>query len=233
MKKMFAPLAPLKKVRISKRVLLVTGYILLVAVLIVAVAWRSQLPKLPGNTTPDVVNETIVPPVVNEPVITEPVAPPTLDGGVVVPGEQPIEVTTPALTVPKVPMSWPLAGTVLAGHHQVYRIGNTLRAHVGVDLKATKGMDVKASWPGVVERVTQDASLGWILEIRHGGNYLTTYGNLLEEPYVSVGDSVKQGAVVGKVGESAKLDATEGAYLHFAVYRDGTALDPVQVISAN
>ena len=35
--------------------------------------------------------------------------------------------------------------------------------------------------------------------------------------------------MIGKVGESAKLDAS-GAFLHFAVYRDGTALNPLEVI---
>ena len=48
---------------------------------------------------------------------------------------------------------------------------------------------------------------------------------------MEVGDEVQQGQALGKVGGSAALDAVEGTHLHFAIYRQGEALDPVQVIS--
>jgi murein DD-endopeptidase MepM/ murein hydrolase activator NlpD len=135
------------------------------------------------------------------------------------------------LATPSEAMRWPLEGQIVFGHHEVYRIGNQLRAHVGVDIEAAAGSEVRASWPGIVETVTRDNRLGWLLEIRHGGGYLTQYANLLEEPYVAVGDEIKAGDLVGKVGDSATLDASSGTFLHFAVYKDNIAIDPVQAIS--
>ncbi|MGI6658794.1 MAG: peptidoglycan DD-metalloendopeptidase family protein [Dethiobacteraceae bacterium] len=226
MKNIFAPLAPLKKIRPSRKLLLVGGYLLVITLLLAAAVWRGYLP----NPLTLFAGQEAVPPQ-EQPVEAETQAPPAVEGETA--GENPPagEDSTPVLTLPQTPMVWPLEGTILAGHHEVYRIGNTLRAHVGVDIEAAAESEVKAAWPGVVERVTEDARLGWLLEIRHGGDYLTQYANLLEEPYVEVGDEVQQGQALGKVGGSAALDAVEGTHLHFAIYRQGEALDPVQVIS--
>ncbi|NLZ93185.1 MAG: M23 family metallopeptidase [Firmicutes bacterium] len=230
MKKTFAPLAPLKKVRFNRKTL-VLGSMLLIILLFAALIWRGVIAN-PFNR-PVQNNEEINPPTTEE-VNTEGETPPVLNEEEAGSGEVPVmeeETTAPVLSLPQEPMIWPLEGTILAEHHQVYRIGNTLRAHVGVDIKAEAKAEIKAAWPGVVDKVTEDSRLGWLLEIRHGGSYITQYANLLEEPYVEVGDEVKMGAAIGKVGSSAKLDAAEGNFLHFAIYRDGEALDPVQVIS--
>ncbi|MCR3923579.1 MAG: M23 family metallopeptidase, partial [Firmicutes bacterium] len=217
--------------RPSRKTLLVGGYLLVVTLLLSAAVWRGYLPN-PFTILAGSGKETVVPQI-EEPIDTEIEVPPVLDAEEVVEGEMPVvdERITPVLTLPKVPMVWPLEGSVLAGHHEVYRIGNTLRAHVGIDIKANADADVKAAWPGIVDRVTEDPRLGWLLEVRHGGGYVTQYANLLEEPYVAVGDEVKMGDTLAKVGESAKLDASEGIHLHFAIYREGEALDPVHVIS--
>jgi murein DD-endopeptidase MepM/ murein hydrolase activator NlpD len=229
MRKVITSLAPLKKIRPSKKVLLVAGYLLVVCLMIVAVTWRGIsadpveiAPNQPGTIDAGTEDQPVTRP-----------DPPynALDEEDVVEGVLPEENTQPALAAPDSPMRWPLEGQVLFGHHQMYRIGNQLRAHVGVDLEAPAKMEVRAAWPGVVERVTKDTHLGWLLEIRHGGGYLTQYANLLEEPFVAVGDEVQSGHLLGQVGESAVIDATEGTYLHFAVYHDNIAVDPVTVIS--
>lgn len=227
MKKVFASLSPLRKVRPRRKVLLVGGYLLVVALMIVAVTWRGIatepmqiLPPANLDTNP-----------AEDEVVTRPDPPfNAVDEPDVIDGVLP-EETTPVLAVPTDPMQWPLEGQILTAHHEVYRLGNRLRAHVGVDIEAIAGSEVRAAWPGSVDRVTQDPRLGWLIEIRHGGGHLTQYANLQEEPFFSLGDEVKTGQVIGNVGQSAKLDASEGAFLHFAVYKDGEALDPIAIIS--
>ena len=147
-------------------------------------------------------------------------------------GETEAKETATALSLPTEPMIWPVDGTIAAGHHDVYRLGSMLRAHVGVDILATAGTEVKAAWPGIVDKITEDPRLGWLVEIRHGGDYVTQYAGLAEEPTLAVGHEVAQGEIIGFVGESSLLDATVGSHLHFAVYRQGQALDPLKVISA-
>ena len=230
MKKTFTPLEPLKKVRLGRKAI-IPAALLLIILLFGALIWRGYLTYPFSRPTEDLENNQ---PQTAEEVQAEGETPPVLNeetGTGEASVEEEKEETTPVLSLPQEPMIRPMEGALLAEHHQVYRIGNSLRAHVGVDIKAEAEAEVKAAWPGVVDRVTKDPRLGWLVEIRHGGNYITQYANLLEEPYVEVGDEVKMGAVIGKVGSSAKLDAAEGNFLHFAIYRDGEALDPVQVIS--
>jgi len=228
MKKMFAPLVPLKRARpLRKYILAVLWFAAVVMVLTLAV-WRGLLPNplqyLPGAA--------VVSPEVEESAKkdaeTAPLSPEDAD----IPAAENIEENeiTEGLSLPDAPMIWPLEGTVLAGHHAVYRIGNVLRAHTGIDIEADSGAEVRAAWPGLVEKVDKDPRLGWVVEIRHGGDYLTQYGNL-EEPALAVGDAIEQGDVIGRVGASAKLDAATGNFLHFAIYRGAEPLDPVQVIS--
>lgn len=230
MKKVLTSLVPFKKIRPSKKAMLLTGYLLVVALLIAAVTWRGLsvepveiAPLEPGAVEAGTEEQPAVKP---EPPFN------ALDEEDVVEGVLPQEDALPVLAQPQEPMQWPLEGQILFGHHEVYRIGNQLRANVGVDIEAEAGSEVWAAWPGIVEQVTLDARYGWLLEIRHGGGYLTQYANLHEEPYVSVGDEVKGGDLVGIVGESAKLAASQGAFLHFAVFKDGQALDPVEVLSS-
>lgn len=227
MRKMLNSLAPLKKVRPGKKALLLGGYLLVVAVLIAVVTWRGLSP-LPADIAPAEEGETAA----GETMPVRPQIPfDALDETEVIEGTLP-EEALPALALPTEPMRWPVEGSILTGHHEVYRIGNTLRANVGVDIESPEGTEVKAAWPGMVDRVTYDARYGWLLEIRHGGGYVTQYANLLEEPFVAVGDEVKTGDTLGQVGQSAKLAAQEGAFLRFAIYRDGQALDPVAVVSS-
>lgn len=227
MKKVFTSLSPLRKVRPSRKILLVGGYLLVVALMIVAVTWRGVSTE-PMQILPPANIDTN--PAADE-VVTRPDPPfNAVDEPNVIDGVLP-EGTTPVLAMPTTPMQWPLEGQILTEHHEVYRLGNQLRAHVGLDIEAKEGTEVKAAWPGIVERVTLDPRLGWLLEVRHGGDHLTQYANLQEEPFFSLGDEVIAGQVIGKVGQSAKLDAPEGVFLHFAVYKDGEALDPMTIIS--
>ena len=45
MKNIFAPLAPLKKIRPSRKLLLVGGYLLVITLLLAAAVWRGYLPN--------------------------------------------------------------------------------------------------------------------------------------------------------------------------------------------
>ncbi|NLM51730.1 MAG: M23 family metallopeptidase [Firmicutes bacterium] len=224
MKKIFAPLAPLKKIRLSRKFWPVLGYILVVALVAAAAFWQIWL-KEPAGTLSSV-NEFAAGADTDD-TVPEPAAKEEQEASA-----EAADESTAVLSLPTEPMIWPVDGSIAAGHHDVYRLGSMLRAHVGVDILAEAGTGVKAAWPGIVEKVAEDPRLGWLVEIRHGGDYLTQYACLAEEPNLTVGDQVAQGEVIGFVGESSMLDATVGSHLHFAIYRQGQALDPLKVISA-
>lgn len=228
MKKVFTSLAPLKKIRPGKKASLFIGYLLVVALLIGLVIWSG----LAGNQveiTQYIPGEVGVGREEQPVVMPERPFDPREDG--LAQGLLSNEDVRVEQAMPQEAMRWPLEDPVIFAHGQVYRIGNQLRLNVGINIAAAAGTAIQAAWPGMVEQVTKDARLGWLLQIRHGGGYLSQYANLQDEPYVSVGDEVKSGDLLGVVGENARLAASTGAFLHFAVYRDGQALDPLQFLS--
>ncbi|MFL5759742.1 MAG: SH3 domain-containing protein [Thermomicrobiales bacterium] len=101
--------------------------------------------------------------------------------------------------------------------------------HNGVDLAAPMYTPIMASDGGtVIFSGWCDCGLGWYVEIDHGNGYSTVYGHMAEQPWVSVGQSVNQGDVIGPIGSSG---ASTGSHTHFMVKLNGSTIDPMSVLS--
>ena len=108
--------------------------------------------------------------------------------------------------------------------------GSTRSSHSpsvhSVDWNATDdlGKRVVAAGTGVVTRVEDlgGRSYGLYAIIDHGGGETTLYAHLSAE-YVSVGQWVDRGQLVGRVGESGNVT---GPHLHFEERKDGKVVAP-------
>lgn len=87
----------------------------------------------------------------------------------------------------------------------------------GIGIKSEIGTEVKAAADGVVEVVKFEGKYGETIVIKHTDNLRTIYANLDEKVSVKVGDKVKVGDVIGKIGKSASNFAKEEPHLHFEV----------------
>jgi murein DD-endopeptidase MepM/ murein hydrolase activator NlpD len=65
-----------------------------------------------------------------------------------------------------------------------------------------------------------------MVEIRHRQGFKTHYAKLMSAK-VTLGQTVRQGAVVGKLGSSGR---STGPHLHFEVWRQGRAVNPRLVL---
>ncbi len=110
--------------------------------------------------------------------------------------------------------------------------------HQGVDFGAGAGTPVVAIADGVVvEASNSDPSFGVYLKIQHTINGQTVTSNYAHMqrgsmPY-RVGDTVKHGAVVGRVGSTGQ---STGAHLYFEIRlggQYGQAVNPVPWLRAN
>jgi uncharacterized protein YgiM (DUF1202 family) len=100
--------------------------------------------------------------------------------------------------------------------------------HNGVDLAAPAGTQLMAADGGtVVASGWCDCGLGYYVEIDHGNGFHTVYGHMLEQPWVSVGQEVNQGEVIGPLGSTGY---STGPHVHFMVKLNGTAVDPLQYL---
>jgi murein DD-endopeptidase MepM/ murein hydrolase activator NlpD len=88
--------------------------------------------------------------------------------------------------------------------------------HYGIDLAAPYGTLVKAADSGVVIEAGWADGFGKRVVISHGAQCKTRYAHL-SSIKVQVGDSVVQGQVIGKVGNSGHTRGKNGVHLHWEV----------------
>ncbi len=99
--------------------------------------------------------------------------------------------------------------------------------HNGVDIVVPKGTSILASAGGVVTRSEYAPVFGNVVVITHGNGLQTLYCHC-NKRLVSVGDKVKQGDVIAKVGSTGN---STGPHLHFAFILNGSYVNPEKYIS--
>ena len=116
---------------------------------------------------------------------------------------------------------WPLPGHTRMSSLYGYRIcpyhGKEL--HPGLDIPAPSGTDVLATASGRVITARFHNSLGNYVEIDHGNGIVSRYAHN-SKLLVKVGDAVKQGQVISKVGSTG---SSTGPHSHFEIRVDGQA----------
>lgn len=124
-------------------------------------------------------------------------------------------------------LEWPLRGPVItlfgARNHPVFR---TKVFNSGIDIRAAAGAPVKAAGPGEVLFSGWLRGFGQVVIVNHGDNLSTVYAHL-GRASVGEGDAVRQGSVLGTVGNTG----AGGEYsLHFEVRYGGAAKDPMRYL---
>lgn len=99
--------------------------------------------------------------------------------------------------------------------------------HKGIDIGAPTGSDIVAAAAGEVVISTYSYSAGNYVMINHGGGVYTVYMHA-SKLLCKVGETVKQGQVIAKVGSTGY---STGPHLHFGVRLNGTYVNPSQYVS--
>ncbi len=99
--------------------------------------------------------------------------------------------------------------------------------HTGIDFAGKAGAEIIAVADGVVTWSSKRYGYGEMVEINHGGGYVTRYAHNSNN-LVAVGDEVKKGQVVAYMGETGRAT---GPNLHFEVLKHGRRVNPVNFIS--
>ena len=122
-------------------------------------------------------------------------------------------------------LNWPVQGRLLHGFGRYKNPElKTVLNNTGIDLKASRGTDVRCVFPGAVSLITYMSGFGNMVIIDHNDGYYTVYAHL-DEIFVSAGEFVEGGNRIGSVGESGSL---EGPKLHFEIYGNNQTLNPLE-----
>ena len=104
--------------------------------------------------------------------------------------------------------------------------------HAAIDIAAPLGTPVTAASDGVVAFVGHLPDGAMIVLIAHPGGYVSEYAHLDDTfalPRVKAGQAVNAGQVIGFIGLTG---ITTGPHLHYAVMKNGVAIDPLSLLSA-
>ena len=123
-------------------------------------------------------------------------------------------------------MAWPVAGPITSGFGlRVHPILRFARMHRGIDFGAGYGTPIHAASDGQVVAAGWSGGYGRQVRIAHGGGIVTSYSHM-SRAVAEPGSFVRQGQLIGYVGSSG---LSTGPHLHYEVYRNGAAVNPLSV----
>ncbi|MDD2699031.1 MAG: peptidoglycan DD-metalloendopeptidase family protein [Arcobacteraceae bacterium] len=130
----------------------------------------------------------------------------------------------------KVPLNYKRISSIFTykRYHPVLKI---YRAHLGVDFAAPMGTKVWSTGNGKISFFGRKGGYGNVIIVNHEGGFKSLYGHLsaFNKKFRS-GSTVKQGDILGYVGTSG---VSSGPHLHFGMYKNVRAMDPMKILSSS
>ncbi|MDD5411035.1 MAG: M23 family metallopeptidase [Methylobacter sp.] len=127
-------------------------------------------------------------------------------------------------------LSTPVDFARISSHFDMHRkhpILNRIRAHKGIDYAARTGTPVKTTGDGIVTFSGRKGAYGQVVIVQHNDHYETLYAHMSDfKKGLTVGDHVKQGDIIGYVGQTG---LATGPHLHYEFHVDGVYRDPETV----
>ncbi len=130
-----------------------------------------------------------------------------------------------------IPVRKPVSGEIDMSSQFGVRIDPFLRIpamHTGLDFRGEVGDPIRATAAGTVTNAGWTGGYGKMVEIDHGNGLATRYGHLSQID-VDVGDKIRVGQVVGRLGSTGR---STGPHVHYETRIDGEAVDPLKFLNA-
>jgi murein DD-endopeptidase MepM/ murein hydrolase activator NlpD len=134
-------------------------------------------------------------------------------------------------TVVAVPLRKPVEGEIDTSSGFGVRIDPFLgrpAMHTGLDFRGDSGEAIRVTAGGTVVSAGWSGGYGRMIEVDHGNGLSTRYGHL-SEIEVKVGQTVKAGQTVGRMGSTGR---STGPHLHYETRIDGEAVNPQKFLHA-
>jgi murein DD-endopeptidase MepM/ murein hydrolase activator NlpD len=123
-------------------------------------------------------------------------------------------------------LSRPVNGPVTSGFGgRRHPILGYVRMHSGLDFKAGYGQPIFAVTDGVVAYAGRKGGYGNFVQLNHDGGLASGYGHMSRIAARS-GSRVRRGQIIGYVGSTG---LSTGPHLHYELYRNGRAVNPMSV----
>lgn len=100
------------------------------------------------------------------------------------------------------------------------------RAHRGVDYGGPIGTPIRVTGDGQIIKRQWNRSYGRVIFVKHAGKYTTVYAHMSKFGKYKQGDWVRQGQVIGYIGQTG---LATGPHLHYEFRENGRHVDPLRV----
>ncbi|MBN9457532.1 MAG: peptidoglycan DD-metalloendopeptidase family protein [Bosea sp.] len=133
--------------------------------------------------------------------------------------------------VEQMPLARPMSGDHEFTSNFGYRTDPFTRGlamHTGVDFRAAAGSAILATAPGKVVAAEYNGGYGNMVEVEHANGLSTRYAHM-SAISVSVGQIVKTGTVLGRVGTTGR---STGPHLHYETRINEEPVDPTRFLNA-
>lgn len=124
----------------------------------------------------------------------------------------------------------PVAGDIIMDYSMdmpvYHKTLDQYMTHSGIDIAAPSGTTVSACASGTVTRIDEDDRLGITVEINHGNDIISVYGNLAKKDLVELGEIVSKGDIIGRIGQTSLFEFDEDDHLHFEIRKGSEPDDP-------
>jgi len=130
-----------------------------------------------------------------------------------------------------VPLRQPVSGEIEITSPFGVRVDPFLHVaamHTGLDFRGPSGEPVHATAAGTVTSAGWSGGYGQMVEIDHGNGLSTRYGHLSEID-VAIGQKVRAGQVIGRLGSTGR---STGPHLHYETRIEGEAVNPEKFLAA-
>ncbi|MCM2272787.1 MAG: M23 family metallopeptidase, partial [candidate division Zixibacteria bacterium] len=126
------------------------------------------------------------------------------------------------------PSIWPAKGWFSRGYGMHYDpFTGFKQMHRGIDVAAQPGTPIVAPAKGKILFAGWDSGgLGNLVVIEHGYGFVTRHGHM-SKVLVKRGQDISRGDLIGLMGSTGY---STGSHLHYEVYRNGKALNPMEFI---
>ena len=134
-------------------------------------------------------------------------------------------------TLNDIPIRKPVSGEIDMSSGFGMRMDPFLRSpamHTGLDMRGDTGEPVRVTANGTVTIAGVNGGYGKMVEVEHSNGLATRYAHLSSID-VRVGQRVKIGQIIGKIGSTGR---STGPHLHYETRVDGDAVDPQKYLRA-
>lgn len=128
---------------------------------------------------------------------------------------------------------WPVDGNVLMNYSMdrviYYETLEQFKCNPAIIIDAKVGTEVLSAATGIITSIEKEDETGLTVTTSIGSGYSLVYGQL-DNVKLKVGDTVKEGDVIGKVADPSKYYTVEGSNLYFQVLKDESTIDPMLLL---